>query len=143
MKAAQPISSYDVIISGSVTVAPENSDILLEKGDVLGVIDSYRGIYENTYTADSDTTIIIYPYNGPLSIVDMLKANKDLSIILFTSTCKQLCNILKDYSQCNKNAELLYSFLEDDYKKYKALCIQNKLQAKSLPTIRRIGSYGF
>ena len=137
-EAGQPISSYDVIISGSVTVAPENSDILLEKGDVLGVIDSYRGIYENTYTADSDTTIIIYPYNGPLSIVDMLKANKDLSIILFTSTCKQLCNILKDYSQCNKNAELLYSFLEDDYKKYKALCIQNKLQAKSLPTIEEL-----
>lgn len=132
-RAEDKITSLDILMKGTVTVAYPYGSLTLEKGDVLGIMDVGYDVHSFTYIASSDIAFIEYPYSGDASLPTLLKENKDLSVLFSSSMTKQVCQIIDQIVFIQFESDNLYHFILDSYTDYKTLCTNYSLSAKTLP----------
>lgn len=122
--AGNPIDFIALISKGSVKAIFPYGDITLGMGDALGAIDIGTNIHSCTYIALDNTTLLIYPYEILGDLLEIVRDNRDVSLLLTNSIIKQVCDITDLYVLSDFSSDNLYQYLIDSYEDYEVLCRQ-------------------
>lgn len=137
-ESGQPLDTLYLIVSGSVSLSFPGGEILLEKGDIIGLLEIDYGTHMFTYEAAADTELIAYPYSIEKSIEGLLSVNEDLTNLFAISMFKQVCAMLDHYEVAKYACTNLYQSLLDNYNEYLKLCERYKVSPKALPDLETI-----
>lgn len=122
VKAGQTFNSLGLITKGSIMAANPAANLTLRSGDVVGVADICAPNTIFTYTALEDTNMILYPYDGTDDLAQLLRDNRDTSILFVTSVLKQMNELLSLYVHTTFSSDKLYRYLTESYEEYRNLC---------------------
>ena len=134
-QSGDPLNNLQLIVNGTVKLFFPGGEILLEKGDFIGLLELDEATHFFTYKAESDTTLIPYPYSRSASIEPLLSSSEDLANLLAISMFKQVCFLLDHYEMDKYACSNLYQSLLDSYNVYKDLCTRYEISPKALPDL--------
>lgn len=134
-QSGEPLHELQLIVNGTVRLYFPGGEILLEKGDVVGLLELDEDSHFLTYKTASDTTLISYPYSRKDSIESLLSSSEDLANILAISMFKQVCFLLDHYEMSKYACSNLYQSLLDSYEVYRGLCTRYEISPKALPDL--------
>lgn len=137
-QSGDPLDNLQLIVNGTVRLFFPGGEILLEKGDVIGLLELDEDTHFFTYKAASDTTLIPYPYSRSASIEPLLSSSGDLANLLAISMFKQVCFLLDHYEMDKYACSNLYQALLDSYNVYKELCTRYEISPKALPDLENV-----
>lgn len=138
VKSGQPLNSLLLITNGTVKLTFPGGEMLLEKGDVIGLLEIYYETHFLTYEAAEEISVIAYPYSNAKPIGNLLAASPDLASLFAISLFKQTCAILDHYEMTKFECTNLYRNLTESYQEYCRLCQQNKISPKALPDLESL-----
>ncbi len=130
-----------IISNGSVIMSNSNCEYLLEKGNVIGIIDLGYESHSFDYTAAEDTSVIFYPCSNLKELKKFFQTNIQLSAILFPSAMKQICDLLDSYVLARFDCENLFSYIQNSYQDYLSLCAKHNITSKILPGLEEYNSF--
>lgn len=130
-----PLNNLQLIVNGTVRLYFPGGELLLEKGDVVGLLELDEDTHFLTYKTESDTTLISYPYSRKDSIEALLSSSEELANLLALSLFKQVCFLLDHYEMEKYACSNLYQSLSDSYNVYKDLCTRYEISPKALPDL--------
>ena len=122
-----------IITNGSVRSTYYTEELLLEKGDILGLLDLNYDFISSTSIAETDVTLFEYPCVNYIDLLNLLKTNTEIAGLLATSLTKHVCQILDNFILLQYSTDNFYHFLINSYDEYKRLCTQYHVSAKALP----------
>lgn len=132
------LEGIHIIVNGSVKAHFSGGDIVLKKGDIVGLIDIAYDSNFFTYTTLETCSFVSFPIKDEKSIPGLVKQNPEVARMMFTSMINQVSLIFARYSVSKTACEELYNRIIGCYKDYNALCAHNNTIAKSLPGIQSI-----
>lgn len=130
-----------IISNGSVIMSNSNCEYLLEKGNVIGIIDLGYESHSFDYIAAEDTSVIFYPCSNLKDLKKFFQTNIQLSAILFPSAMKQICDLLDSYVLARFDCENLFSYIQNSYQDYLSLCAKHNITSKILPGLEEYTSF--
>lgn len=139
-EAGQPVEGLLIIASGQVRASFQGGQLLLGKGDIIGLCDIYYGVHSFTYEALETTQTGLYPFRQASDLKALLKIPELLRFLLL-SGAKQTAAVFQGYTLLKKEAFSQAKSIVDQYKKYKALCVENSISIKALPAIDSIADF--
>ena len=122
-----------IITGGSVNALYRNELCLLEKGDVIGLVDLINGYYTHTYTAASEVSLIVYTCRNFRELISIIDSNPDMGGLLATSMTRSMCRMIDNFIMMRYNTDNLVRYINESYSEYKALCLNHSVSAKALP----------
>ena len=131
-KEGEPLNCLSFITKGSVNALFSGRTFCFEQGDTIGLCALKEGVYNCTYTASSDVTIVSYSYENALSLKPLLKDNADVANKLIHSVTNQLSGFLQYRALLKKEADNAYSLIEEIYPEYERLCELYAFSSKKL-----------
>ena len=134
-QSGQLLNCIGIITRGSVKAMFGETELLLEKGDAIGLADINFLVHSCTYTAIDNTSIFLYPYSRPEDLSTLLKNGGELSTLIAAAMTRQLCAILDSYILKQYDCDNLYQYLLNMYDEYTALCVRYSIPAKDFPGI--------
>lgn len=137
-QSGQPLNNLLLIVSGEVKLLFPGGELLLEKGDVIGLLEIDYDTHCFTYEAAADTSLISYPYSNDKPIGNLFASSEDLTNLFAISMFKQVCALLDHYEMVKYACSNLYQSLLDNYDEYLALCTRYKVSPKALPDLENI-----
>lgn len=130
--AGQSLGSLGLITRGKVHGTFPGGDILLSKGDVVGLIDIAFDSHFLTYQAIEDTSVIILPLKDMKAVYDLMWSSADVAKTLFKSMVGQTVTLLSQYLKSKEECEKIHSLISGWYKDYLEVCLQNNIVSRSL-----------
>lgn len=134
----QPLDSLHLILSGAVKLLFPGGELLLEKGDIIGLLEIGYDTHCFTYEATADTTYISYTYAPDKPVGNLFAGSEDLANLFALSIFKQVCSLLDHYEMAKYACSNLYQYLQDNYNEYLDLCTRYKVSPKALPGLENI-----
>lgn len=134
----QPISNLCLIVKGSVLVSFPCGEFTLEKGDILGICEALSSVYQFTYQAQENTSLVYYPFSGIDALESLFCTNTDLASLFCLSAFKQMNFLLRQYNLLELECSSLYGTCTDDYGKYISMCIRHSIIPKNLPLLETL-----
>ena len=134
-QSGEPLNNLQLIVNGTAKLFFPGGEILLEKGDVVGLLELDDDTHFFTYKATSDMTLMPYPYSRKDSIEPLLSSSEDLANLLAISMFKQVCFLLDHYEMSKYACSNLYQSLLDSYNVYRDLCTRYEISPKALPDL--------
>ncbi|MCL2565306.1 MAG: cyclic nucleotide-binding domain-containing protein [Defluviitaleaceae bacterium] len=121
-KEGDPLSRISFITKGSVNVIFSGRAFRFEQGDTIGLCAISEGSHSCTYTANSDVTIVSYPYENICSLKPLFNDNADVADRLVQSVTNQLSGFLRYRTHLKKEADDAYGLIGEIYPEYERLC---------------------
>ncbi len=84
-QAGDPLNEFFVIGEGSVQALFPGGELMLQKGDVIGVSDIRSGVHSCTCTAATPAALIPYPYQGLEQLLAFFQTNPNVMHLFFTA----------------------------------------------------------
>lgn len=137
-QSGQPMNSLLLVVSGTVKLLFPGGEILLEKGDVIGLLEIDYDTHCFSYEAASETTCISYPYSKENALNNLLASNEDLANLFALSMFKQVCALLDHYEMAKYACSNLYQYMTNSYNEYLELCTRYKAAPKALPDLENM-----
>ena len=122
-----------IITKGSVNATSDNDDLMLNKGDVIGLADFVTGYYTYRYVAASDVSLLIFKCTGYEDIRKILETNSEFGFFLASSITRNLCHVMDNFIMNRYNSDNFYQFILESVDNYKRLCLKYSISAKELP----------
>lgn len=137
----EEVTHICLILKGHIMVMNRGSKIILSQGYIFGIPDLYIGRYLFDYIAYEDAVIYPFPVSSVEDVERILAINKEYSGLMVYSLSNQIKKI-NTISEClRESADSLYSFVQDNYKKYETLCNKYKQPFKPIPRILQVEAY--
>ena len=137
-QSGQPLDSLLLIVNGTVKLLFPGGELLLEKGDVIGLLEIDYDTHCFSYEATSETTCISYPYSKENTLNDLFASNEDIANLFALSMFKQVCSLLDHYEMAKYACGNLYQYMTDSYNEYLELCTRYKAAPKALPDLENM-----
>lgn len=137
-QSGQPLDSLQLIVNGTVKLLFPGGELLLEKGDVIGLLEIDYDTHCFSYEATSETTCISYPYSKENTLNDLFASNEDIANLFALSMFKQVCSLLDHYEMAKYACGNLYQYMTDSYNEYLELCTRYKAAPKALPDLENM-----
>ena len=137
-QSGQPMDSLQLIVSGTVKLLFPGGELLLEKGDVIGLLEIDYDTHCFSYEATSETMYISYTYSKEQSLDTLFASNEDLANLFALSMFKQVCSLLDHYEMAKYACSNLYQYMADSYNEYLELCTRYKAAPKALPDLENM-----
>lgn len=138
LQSGQPLNSLHLIVSGEVKLLFPGGELLLEKGDVIGLLELDYDTHCFTYEAVSDTSYISYSYSNEKPIGNLFASSEDLANLFAISMFKQVCALLDHYEMAKYACSNSYQYLMDSYNEYMELCTRYKVSPRALPELENL-----
>lgn len=129
---------FYIIASGSVTAGVSGHDILLKKGDVVGIFDITSPIHTCSYTAAEDCSLIPYSFNGTDSLIALLNNNTDLRKLFILSFCRNISFLIKETQNTFTECKKIYDYILQVSAEYHSMCLTIGLSSKTLPSMEEL-----
>ena len=124
---------FYIIADGSVTAAVSSHDILLKKGDIVGIFDITSPVHSCSYTAHEDCTLVPYSFHNAEELLAILDNNTDLRKLIIFSFCRNIVILIRDTQTLYKEAVELYQYVLTISEEYQTTCKSIGLPGKTLP----------
>lgn len=134
----QALENLYLILSGEVKLLFPGGELLLEKGDVIGLMELHYDTHCFTYEAVSDTSFISYPYSSKKPVGNLFASSEDLANLFALSMFKQVCALLDHYEMAKYACTNLYQSLMDSYHEYLDFCTRYKVSPRALPELENV-----
>lgn len=138
LQSGQPLDSLHLIVSGTVKLLFPGGELLLEKGDVIGLLELDYDTHCFSYEAAEDTSYISYPYSSKKPVGNLFASSEDLANLFAISMFKQVCALLDHYEMLKYACTNLYQYLMDSYNEYMELCSRYKVSPRALPELENL-----
>ncbi len=135
----QPLDSLHLIINGAVRLLFPGGELLLEKGDVIGLLEIGYETHCFSYEVTADTTYVSYSYSHEKPVGNLFAGSEDLANLFALSMFKQVCALLDHYEMAKYACSNLYQSLQNNYNEYLDFCTRSQVSPKSLPGLENIG----
>ena len=129
---------FYIIAGGSVTASVSGHEIVLKKGDIVGIFDITSPIHTYSYTAAEDCALIPYTFNGTQSLIALFNNNPDLRKLFVLSLCRNIVFLIREAQTSYNECMELYQYilqLSDEYHNY---CTSIGLPGKTLPFMEEL-----
>ena len=129
---------FYIIAGGSVTASVSSHEIVLKKGDIVGIFDITSSVHTYSYTAAEDCALIPYPFSGTDSLITLLNNNPDLRKLFVLSFCRNIVFLIREaqtsYTDCNS----IYQYILQLSAEYHSTCLSIGLPSKTLPFMEEL-----
>lgn len=132
------LEGIHIIVAGSVKAHFPGGDIVLKKGDIVGLIDIAYDSNFFTYTTLETCSFVSFPVKDSNSVPLLIKNNPDVARMMFTSMINQVSLVFARFSVSKTACEDLYKRIKASYQSYCGYCAHNNAIAKSLPGIQSV-----
>lgn len=133
-----PIDSLLMIMKGSVLASFPGGEMILEKGDVIGICEVGKGTHFLTYKALEPSSAISYPADSVEELEKLFQSKKDLATLFTQSACKQILLLMRQYTLLTNDCNDLYLECIENYKKYKEICQTNHISPQAFPRLEEV-----
>ncbi len=130
-----------IIASGSVKANNPFSEIILGKGEVLGICENDNIYYPFDYKALEDTVLYIYTYTSPSDIASLIAENPGAAGMMTNSFANKCCSFLEVYTGLLQDCQNLYDSASNLYDKYQDLCKIYQVEPLSLPGLSQLSEF--
>lgn len=134
------LEGIHIIVSGSVRAHFSGGDIVLKKGDIVGLIDIAYDSNFFTYTTLETCSFVSFSIKikDEKSVPSLIKQNPEVARMMFTSMINQVSLVFARFVASKNSCEELYKHIKASYQSYNSYCSHNNAIAKSLPGIQNI-----
>jgi CRP-like cAMP-binding protein len=137
----EPISNMMLITNGSAEASFGGRQFILNKGDIIGICDAGSGVHSFAYTALTDVSVLLYPFEDYGSLEALLRGNADIANLFIESVCRLMSELLHFRISLKNESDSAYDTVKSVYPKYESLCRLYAITAKKLPGITDIGTF--
>ena len=131
----QPLDAIHIIVAGSVKAHFSGGDIILKKGDIVGLCDVGSDSHFFTYTTLETSSFVSFPIKGKATVAAIAKANPEVGKMMLSSIINQVSLIFASYKTATATCTTLFEKINSLYTEYADLCTQNNVISRSLPGI--------
>lgn len=129
----QTYDSIHIIANGSVNARFPGGNIILKKGDIVGLCDIGFDSHFFTYTTLENSAFISFPMKDKKHIGAIVKVNPEVGKMMYTSMLNQMMQIFEQYLTARERCLNGYSFIHSLYDDYIDICSRNNVIYRSLP----------
>ncbi len=127
------LDAIHIIVSGSVKAHFAGGDIVLKKGDIVGLCDISYDSHFFTYTTIEDSSFVSFPFKEKAAITSIVKANPEVGKMMYTSMINQVGLILSTFTKSVGESRELYDKIVEYYEAYLDMSSHNNIISRSLP----------
>lgn len=125
--SGQALNKLYLLIKGSVKMNCHFFSYTLEKGDVIGIIESGADSHFCTCTALEDSVLLVLPYSHKKGIVPMIQGNQNLTNLFSISLFRQISYFFDSYHQMLSEYKRYQKYWQDTYNFYSEFCKEHSL----------------
>lgn len=129
---------FYLIADGSVTAGVSGREILLKKGDIVGIFDITSPVHTYSYTAAEDCSLIPYPFKGTNTLLTLLNNNVNLRKLFILSFCRNITFLIREAQSAYKAGTALYQYVTQVTREYQDACHSIGLPGKTLPFMEEL-----
>ncbi len=129
----QSLDAIHIIASGQVKATFPGGEMILKKGDIVGLCDIAYDSHFFTYTTLEDCSFVSFAIKKESSIAEIVKANPEIAKMLYQSMLNQIYGVYGKYARQKENCKTLYKNIFDYYEKYVDFCSHYNVISRSLP----------
>ena len=118
----QSLDAIHIIASGQVKATFPGGEMILKKGDIVGLCDIAFDSHFFTYTTLEDCSFVSFAIKKEASIAEIVKANPEIAKMLYTSMLNQIYGVYGKYARQKENCKTLHKSIFDYYEKYVDFC---------------------
>lgn len=137
-KAHTTLTTISFIISGQVKLIYPSGELILEAGDVLGIISLKDFIHLGDYLALEDCTLEVFSLKHAEDLGRLFTDNQNLCNTFLKSAIKQITSLLDTEVFLQFECRNMFTYLQKSYEEYKGLCNKYILPIKSLPALTNL-----
>ena len=126
-------NKFYIIAGGSVTAGVSGHEIVLKKGDIVGIFDITSPIHTYSYSAAEKCALIPYAFKGTDSLIALLNNNPDLRKLFILSFCRNIVFLIKEALNSFNDCRELYQYILQLKTEYHTSCMSIGLPSKTLP----------
>lgn len=131
-------TTFYIVASGSVTASVSGHEIVLKKGDIVGIFDITSPVHTYSYTAAEDCALIPYSFNGTESLLTLLNNNPDLRKLFILSFCRNIVFLIREAQTAFSDCNALYQYILQLSAQYHSECLTIGLPSKTLPFMEEL-----
>lgn len=131
----QAFDAIHIIATGSVKAHFSGGDIILRKGDVVGLADIAYDSHFFTYTTLEASSFLSFPVKDKKSLAAIIKTNPEVCKMVYTSMISQTVQIMEIYTSSLAKCSEIYNLIHTYYENYQDLCSHNNVISRSLPDL--------
>lgn len=129
---------FYIIAGGSVTAGVSGHEIILKKGDIVGIFDITSPVHTYSYTAAEDCALIPYTFNGTDSLITLLNNNPDLRKLFILSFCRNIVFLIREAQTSFADCNGIYQYILQLSAEYHSTCLSIGLPSKTLPFMEEL-----
>ncbi len=129
----QPLDAIHIILAGSVKATFPGGELILRKGDVVGLCDIAFDSHFFNYTTLEQCSFVSMPVKNKNAIPNLCKTKPDAARMMLTSMINQVFQVLASYAKSKDTCTGLYGKITGLYDQYVGICTKNSFSARSLP----------
>ncbi len=130
-----------IIASGSIKASSQFSEMILGKGEVLGICETDNIYYPFDYTSLEDTTLYVYSYTTPADIASLITENPGAAGMITSSFSSKCNSFLEVYTALLQDCQNLYDSAAAHYDKYQELCSIYHIEPLNLPGMGQLNEF--
>ena len=134
----EPLLNIMVIAKGSVEVLLNGHPLRFGQGYVIDLYAISSGIHNYTYTATTDVSAYLYPYDDFESLEALMRENTDFAHLMANSMLRQAAESLRYRNAFKKEADNTHELLRALYQQYERLCIRYVFTPKKFDALTNL-----
>lgn len=138
-ESGQLLEHLYIITNGAVKALFDGGELLLGKGDIIGLFDIGFQSHSLTYNAIENTTLVPYKIPKPWQLVSFLDDHNDIKQLIFVATLQNIRQVFNQFTLLGYECENLYPKIIENYTAYKTFCEHISISPKDLPGLEDIG----
>lgn len=134
LSEGQHLESIHIITKGSVRAFFNGCEIILRKGDIVGLLDAAFDSHSFSYVTLEPSEFLSVPVKDMNSFLKKISVqNPDVAKRITLSMINQISLIYASYVSMRKECASLYKDIKVSYEEYQALCTRNGIIARAIP----------
>lgn len=135
VKKGSKVTELFWIVQGSVQQILKNEDILIEKGNIIGLAEKVNEIFPYDYVTNEECVIYSYPYENEEDLMKTFSAQPKNAPIFAMSAARGANRALQRYMDYLTLSKNLYLVSNELYRQYKIICNKLKIEPKEFSKI--------
>lgn len=131
-------NTFYIIAGGTVTASVSGHEILLKKGDIVGIFDITSPVHTYSYIAAENCALIPYTFNGTDSLITLLNNNPDLRKLFVLSFCRNIVFLIREAQTAFSDCTAIYQYILQLSALYHSACLTIGLPSKSIPFMEEL-----
>lgn len=135
-RKGEPVQSLELLLAGAIQMEDgEDLDIRLSGGTILGASYAPGDTYAFDYTADSDSTLVVFDYASEDDIFEAVTNTPAIAPVIAAASMRNAAAMLDALSAASDAADALCKELAEQYREYAILCVKAKKAPASFPVV--------